>query len=784
MFDKHLEETLNHAIELAHRQNCEFITVEHLLYALLDNSDVQTVFQFYTLDCDKLKKEIHQYIQINTPSLNKDTRLSATPTLAFQRVLQRALFVTQNQTQQKVSGFDVLISILSEENSYALYLLAKHGIEQHDVLSHIESFSQSKKVHKPLIFRLEQIDEEEENIQNGKDAHFYAHKSKHKSDDALDLFTVNLNEKARRGEIDPLIGRENEMQRTIQILHRRHKNNPLYVGDAGVGKTALAEGLALKIFNKEVPKRLHEATIYSLNLSSLVAGTRYRGDFEERFKDMFDVLNKKPYAILFIDEIHTVIGTGSTNHSLDASNMLKPLLTSNQVVCIGSTTYKEFRNIFEKDHALARRFQKIDVVEPSNSEALKILQGLKSRFEDFHQSKYTPNALRSAVELSARYLHDRSLPDKAIDIIDEAGAYMNLHSAPSKKDKKNSSKTIRTKDIEKAVAQIAKIPLQQISQDELGLLNQLEQNLKMQIFGQNDAIGKIAGAIKMSRSGMSEEAKPIGSFLLTGPTGVGKTELVKQLAQLTNMTLLRFDMSEYMERHSVSRLIGAPPGYVGYDQGGLLTDSVLKTPYAVLLLDEIEKAHGDVFNLLLQIMDYGKLTDTSGRKVDFCNVILIMTSNLGSSDMNKAVIGFANDKKALEQGGSQAAKQFFMPEFRNRLDAIIPFKSLNEEMILLIVDKFIAQLQVQMEQKNISLKVSPSLRQWIARKGFDEQLGARPVQRFINEHLKKAIVNELLRKRLKKGSIVYYTVKNDKPVFTLRKPQKKPAKNLALDVQD
>ena len=750
MLDKEMEETLRSAFESAQTHRYEFVTVECLLYALLSNKSAAESLRACDVDLKKLENELLTYLDKYVSKTAAGDGAEVQPTLAFQRVLQRAVFHVQSASQGKVKGINVLISIFSEDDSYAVYLLSKYDVERYDIINYA--------AHGITKF----VDEDH----SGRCDEPAADNGVRNNAGALGSFAENLNEKALQGRVDPLIGRAPEIERTIQILCRRRKNNPLYVGEAGVGKTALAEGLALKITQGEIPDVLKDAVIYTLDLGGLLAGTRYRGDFEKRLKAVIKQLQREKHAILFIDEIHTLIGAGAASGgTMDASNLIKPLLTSGSLRCIGSTTYGEFRHVFEKDHALARRFQKIEIEEPDRREALKILKGLKPRFESFHGVRYSAAALRTAVDLSVKHLHDRALPDKAIDLMDEAGAWLRLNAAGDS----NRTKTVKVKDIERVVAKIAKIPTPQISSDEMDMIGKLQSNLKLVIFGQDEAIDKVVTAVKLSRSGLGEPEKPVGGFLFMGPTGVGKTEIARQFAEQTGMKLLRFDMSEYMERHTVSRLIGAPPGYVGFDQGGLLTDAVLKNPHATLLLDEIEKAHPDVFNLLLQIMDYGKLTDTNGRKVDFRNTILIMTTNAGAYEMSRAGIGFKTSESDRGQDGMEAVKRMFMPEFRNRLDAVVQFKPLSEESILLVVDKFVARFQVQLEQKKISLKVDDRLRKWIVDHGFDEKMGARPMQRLIDEKLKKPLLDELLFGRLKHGGAVAYTVKNNEPAFSVER---------------
>ncbi len=725
MISKELEFTLNVAFKEARDKRHEFVTVEHLLLALLDNPAAAAVLKACGADLSQLKSDLSGFVDETTPLLASGDEQETQPTLGFQRVLQRSVFQVQSSGKKEVTGANVLVAIFSEQESQAVYYLNKQNITRLDVVNYISHGI--SKVHG---------DDEEPDAPSASpnDDEAPADSS---SKSPLESFAVNLNEKARLGEIDPLIGRKQEVERTVQILCRRRKNNPLFVGEAGVGKTAIAEGLAKKIVDGEVPEVLADATIYALDLGALLAGTKYRGDFEKRLKALLKQLEKEPGAILFIDEIHTIIGAGAASGGvMDASNLIKPMLASGKLKCLGSTTYQEYRGIFEKDRALARRFQKIDVAEPSVEETVQILYGLKPKFEEHHEIKFTRQALKTAAELAARYITDRHLPDKAIDVIDEAGAKQRLL-APSKR-----KKTIGISDIESVVASIARIPPKTVSRSDKEVLKHLERNLKMTVFGQDEAIESLATAIKLSRSGLGNEQKPIGSFLFTGPTGVGKTEVTRQLAMALGIELVRFDMSEYMERHTVSRLIGAPPGYVGYDEGGLLTEAINKHPHAVLLLDEIEKAHPDVYNLLLQVMDHGSLTDTNGRKTDFRNVILVMTTNTGAQEISRPSIGFTEQDHSSD--GGEAIKRTFTPEFRNRLDAIIQFKPLSNETIAHVVDKFLMELEVQLESKGVRLEVSDGARQWLAKHGYDKTMGARPMARLIQEHIKKPLANELL----------------------------------------
>ena len=750
MLSKELEFTLNLAFKEAREKRHEFMTVEHLLLALLDNATAMEVLKSCGADADKLKKELTGFLDETTPLLPPNDNRETQPTLGFQRVLQRAVFHVQSSGKKEVTGANVLVAIFSEQESQAAYFLNKQDITRLDVVNFM-SHGISKVVG-------DQSAEETP----GEAAEPPAAEVPQKK--PLENFATDLNEMAMQGKIDPLIGRRAEVERTIQILCRRRKNNPLYVGEAGVGKTALAEGLAKLIVDGDVPEVLLSSTIYSLDLGALVAGTKYRGDFEKRLKSVLSQLRKEPGAILFIDEIHTIIGAGAASGGvMDASNLIKPMLASGELKCIGSTTYQEYRGIFEKDRALARRFQKIDVEEPTVDEAFSILKGLKSRFEEHHEVKYSSKALRAAVDLSSRYINDRFLPDKAIDVIDEAGANQRLLPPSSRK------KTIGVGDIESIVSKIARIPPKTVSSADKDSLRTLERDLKMVVYGQDEAIETMAGAIKMSRSGLGNEQKPIGSFLFAGPTGVGKTEVTRQLGLIMGIELIRFDMSEYMERHTVSRLIGAPPGYVGFDQGGLLTEAVNKHPHAVLLLDEVEKAHPDVFNLLLQVMDHGTLTDNNGRKADFRNVIIIMTTNAGASEMSRPSIGFSHQDHSTD--GMEAIKKLFAPEFRNRLDAIIQFKALDPAVITRVVDKFIYELEAQLQDKGVTLDVEDSAREWLAEHGFDAKMGARPMARIIQEHIKKPLAEELLFGRLAKGGNLVIRAEDGELVHEVREEE-------------
>ncbi len=746
MLSKELEFTLNTAFREAREKMHEYMTVEHLLLALSDNPTAAKVLRACGTDLDVLKKELKEFLEATTPLLLPGDARETQPTLGFQRVLQRAIFHVQSSGKKEVTGANVLVAIFSEQDSQAVYLLSKQNITRLDIVNYI-SHGISKVPG----------DEEREDLAPPSEEEASAEAPAKRP---LESFATNLNDQARAGKIDPLIGRDDEIERTIQILCRRRKNNPLFVGEAGVGKTAIVEGLAKKIVEGDVPQVLANSVIYSLDLGALLAGTKYRGDFEKRLKAVLADLKRQPGAVLFIDEIHTIIGAGSASGGvMDASNLIKPVLASGDLKCIGSTTYQEYRGIFEKDRALARRFQKIDVTEPSVEEAIQILEGLKSRFEDYHQVKYTRAALRSAVELSARFITDRHLPDKAIDVIDEAGASQQLLPVARRK------KSIGAKEIESIIAKIARIPAKSVSSSDRQTLKNLNRDLKMLVFGQDEAIETLSTAIKMSRSGLGNIQKPIGSFLFAGPTGVGKTEVTRQLAHVLGIELIRFDMSEYMERHTVSRLIGAPPGYVGFDQGGLLTDSVTKHPHSVLLLDEIEKAHPDVFNLLLQVMDHGTLTDNNGRKADFRNVILVMTTNAGAERLSRRSMGFADQDHASDS--TEEIKRMFSPEFRNRLDAIIQFKALDSRTIANVVDKFLLELESQLEERHVRLEVDDKARSWLAAKGYDKTMGARPMARAVQEYIKKPLAEELLFGRLAKGGNIKISVANDKLTFKI-----------------
>ncbi len=732
MLSKELEFTLNNAFKEAREKRYEFMTVEHLLLALLDNPTAAQVLRSCGGDLEALRVELVEFIDENTPLLDDSDNRETQPTLGFQRVLQRAVFHVQSSGKKEVTGANVLVAIFGEQDSHTVYLLNKQNVTRLDVVNYI-SHGISK------IADEDKSDMEDLSSEaGGEEAEAEA--------SPLDKYSTNLNLKAKEGKIDPLIGREKEIERSAQILCRRRKNNPLLVGEAGVGKTAIAEGIALKIVEGDMPDVLLESTIYSLDLGALVAGTKYRGDFEKRLKAVLGQLQKEEGAILFIDEIHTIIGAGAASGGvMDASNLIKPMLASGELKCVGSTTYQEYRGIFEKDRALSRRFQKVDVTEPSVSETVEILKGLKGNFETFHDVKYSSNALKAAAELADRYVNDRFLPDKAIDIIDEAGASRRLQT-------KQGKKTIGVKEIETIVAKIARIPEKSVSSTDMEKLRNLGRDLSMLVFGQDPAIEQLSSAIKMSRSGLGPEDRPIGSFLFAGPTGVGKTEVTKQLAKVLGIEFLRFDMSEYMERHTVSRLIGAPPGYVGYDQGGLLTDAVIQNPHCVLLLDEIEKAHPDVFNLLLQVMDHGTLTDNNGRKADFRNVILVMTTNAGAESISRPSLGFTVQDHSSD--GMEAINKFFTPEFRNRIDSIIQFAPLNKSTILNVVDKFLFELEAQLNDKNVIIDIADSAKGWLAEHGFDVKMGARPMSRVIRENIKKPLADEILFGTLSKGGKV------------------------------
>ncbi|HEY7772265.1 MAG TPA: ATP-dependent Clp protease ATP-binding subunit ClpA [Marinagarivorans sp.] len=750
MLSKELEMTLNTAFKGARSKRHEFMTVEHLLLALLDNESAAAVLRSCGANLNVLRQELLEFVDSTTPLIPEaDDQRETQPTLGFQRVLQRAVFHVQSSGKNEVTGANVLVAIFSEQESQAVYYLKQQSIARIDVVNYI-THGITK------VSGGTQSDHGADSPQEQHDEDAIAPPGEGASGDPLESYATNLNEQARSGRIDPLVGRDQEVERVVQILARRRKNNPLLVGESGVGKTAIAEGLAKKIIDGTVPDVLSKSVVYSLDLGALLAGTKYRGDFEKRFKALLAELKKREQAVLFIDEIHTIIGAGAASGGvMDASNLLKPLLTNGDLRCIGSTTFQEYRGIFDKDRALSRRFQKIDVEEPSVEDTYKILKGLKSRFEEHHKLKYTDGALRVAAELASKYINDRFMPDKAIDVIDEAGAYQQLQ-APSKR-----KKQIGVKDVEDVVAKIARIPPKTVSSSDKDLLLKLEDTLRMTVFGQSDAVDAVSSAIKLSRAGLVSGDKPVGSFLFAGPTGVGKTELCKQLASALGVELLRFDMSEYMERHTVSRLIGAPPGYVGFDQGGLLTDAVTKHPHSVVLLDEIEKAHPDVFNLLLQVMDHGRLTDNNGRAADFRNVILIMTTNAGAEASSRASIGFTLQDHTTD--AMEVIKKGFSPEFRNRLDAIIQFGGLSLDVIETVVDKFLVELQGQLDGKKITLDVSPEARKWLAENGYDAKMGARPMARIIQDQIKKPLAELVLFGKLsEKGGTVKAVVKDDK----------------------
>ncbi len=743
MLSKELETVLNDAFRTARSRRHEFITVEHLLLALLDDSAALTVLTACNVDIEALRGDLVEFIDSTTPLLgDEDDGRDTQPTLGFQRVLQRAVFHVQSSGKREVSGANILVAVFSEQESQAVYFLKSQDVSRLDVVNFI-------------THGIAKGEESEDSAGSGSDGEQDGEDAVESSEAPLDTYATNLNEEARSGQIDPLIGRLSEVERVAQILARRRKNNPLLVGESGVGKTAIAEGLAKMIVDGDVPETLQDAVVYSLDLGALLAGTKYRGDFEKRFKGLLANLKERDHAILFIDEIHTIIGAGAASGGvMDASNLLKPLLSSGKMRCIGSTTYAEYRGIFDKDKALSRRFQKIDVLEPSVEDAYKILKGLKSRFEDHHGLRYSDRALRVATEMSARYITDRYLPDKAIDVIDEAGAYQQL--LPSSRRKK----VIGAGDIESVIAKIARIPPKTVTSDDRELLQKLEPNLQMVVFGQDKAISQLVSSIKLARAGLRSGDKPIGSFLLAGPTGVGKTEVTKQLALQLGLELIRFDMSEYMERHTVSRLIGAPPGYVGFDQGGLLTDAVTKHPHSVVLLDEIEKAHPEVFNLLLQVMDHGTLTDNNGRKADFRNVIFVMTTNAGAENVSRRSIGFTQQDHSTD--ALEAINRMFTPEFRNRLDATVPFEPLGEDVILTVVDKFLTELQGQLDEKRVQLEVDEEARLWLVEKGYDRTMGARPMARVIQEHIKKPLADMVLFGALSKGGTATVSITDDR----------------------
>nr|WP_321984522.1 ATP-dependent Clp protease ATP-binding subunit ClpA [uncultured Lichenicoccus sp.] len=757
MLSRNLEQTLHRALSLAGERRHEYATLEHLLLGLVDDGDAATVLRACGVDLDKLRSDLTEFLDKDLAGLASERASEPKPTAAFQRVVQRAAIHVQSSGRDEVTGANVLVALFSERESHAVYFLQLQDMTRLDAvnfISHGIAKAPGRSSQRPATGSGNSGGSggdgpEGEREERGRPG---------KNQDGLSAYCVNLNKKALAGKIDPLIGRDQEIERTIQILCRRTKNNPLYVGDPGVGKTAIAEGLAKRIVEGDVPEVLAKSTIYALDMGALLAGTRYRGDFEERLKAVVTELENNPGGILFIDEIHTVIGAGATSGgAMDASNLLKPALAQGTLRCIGSTTYKEFRTYFEKDRALVRRFQKIDVNEPSIEDAVKILRGLKANYEKHHKVRYTEEAIRASVELAAKYIHDRKLPDKAIDVIDEVGASRML--LPEGKRRK----TVTLRDVEEIVAKIARIPPKSVSADDKETLRTLERDLKAMVFGQDRAIEALSAAIKLSRAGLRDAEKPIGNYLFSGPTGVGKTEVAKQLASTLGIELIRFDMSEYMERHSISRLIGAPPGYVGFDQGGLLTDSIDQHPHAVLLLDEIEKAHQDLYNILLQVMDHGKLTDHNGKTVDFRNVILIMTTNAGAADLTREAIGFGRDNRAGED--EEAIKRIFTPEFRNRLDAIIPFAGLTPEIVAQVVEKFVLQLEAQLADRNVTIELSSSAKEWLAERGYDRLYGARPLARVIQEHIKKPLAEELLFGRLVKGGSVKVSLRDGKLAF-------------------
>jgi ATP-dependent Clp protease ATP-binding subunit ClpA len=749
-FSRSLEQALHRALALANERHHEYATLEHLLLALVDDQDAAAVMRACSVDLDTLRRNLVDYIDAELTNLVTDGRDDSKPTAGFQRVIQRAVIHVQSSGREEVTGANVLVAMFAERESHAAYFLQEQDMTRYDAVNYI-SHGIAKRPGASESRPVRGAEEEPEQREQRSEQANEGDKDKKKKESALDAYCVNLNRKARDGRIDPLIGREAEVQRTIQILCRRQKNNPLLVGDPGVGKTAIAEGLALKIVRGEVPEVLEDATVFSLDMGTLLAGTRYRGDFEERLKQVMKEIEQHPKAIMFIDEIHTVIGAGATSGgAMDASNLLKPALASGSLRCIGSTTYKEYRQYFEKDRALVRRFQKIDVNEPSVPDTIEILKGLKPYFEEFHKLRYTNDAIKAAVELSARYIHDRKLPDKAIDVIDETGASQMLVAEAKRK------KTIGVKEIEAAVATMARIPAKTVSKDDAEVLRNLETTLKRTVYGQEKAIEALSSSIKLARAGLRDGEKPIGCYLFAGPTGVGKTEVARQLSSSLGVELVRFDMSEYMERHTVSRLIGAPPGYVGFDQGGLLTDQIDQHPHCVLLLDEIEKAHPDLFNILLQVMDHGKLTDNNGKQVDFRNVILIMTTNAGAADMAKNAYGFTRQKR--EGDDTEAINKLFAPEFRNRLDATISFGHLPKTVVARVVDKFVLQLEAQLADRNVTIELSDEAREWLVENGYDEAMGARPMARLIQQTIKTPLADEVLFGRLKNGGAVKVVV--------------------------
>ena len=756
MLSSELEYCLNEAFQQARTNRHEYMTVEHLLLAILDIPAVTEILKSCGADIEKLRRELEEFVDQSTPRLKGDTEQDVQPTLGFQRVLQRAVFHVQSSGKKEVKGENVLVAIFGEKQSHAVYALGLHDVTRLDVVNFISH-------------GLAKFGEKRQGSARGAEGEEGEGDS---AASALESYAANLNRRAAEGRIDPLIGRQAEVERTVQVLCRRRKNNPLYVGEAGVGKTALAEGLAKMIVDGQVPAVLKDCTIWALDMGSLLAGTKYRGDFEKRLKGVINELKKQPGAILFIDEIHTVIGAGAASGGvLDASNLIKPVLANGELRCIGSTTYREYRHIFEKDHALARRFQKIDVPEPSIPETIEILKGLRSRFEEHHGVRYTDQALTAAAELAARHINERQLPDKAIDVIDEAGASTRLLPLDQPRD------VVDVPQIETVVARIARIPPKSVSASDRDQLRNLERDLKLVIFGQDAAVEALASAIKMSRSGLREPEKPVGSFLFAGPTGVGKTEVTRQLAHCLGIELIRFDMSEYMERHTVSRLIGAPPGYVGFDQGGLLTEAISKNPHAVLLLDEIEKAHPEVFNLLLQVMDHGTLTDNNGRKADFRNVIIVMTTNAGAQEMSRTTIGFTNQDHSSD--GMALLSKMFAPEFRNRLDAIIQFKALPREAILRVVDKMVMELEAALERNDVTVELDPEAREWLAEKGYDPAMGARPMARVIQEHIKRPLAEQLLFGDLAGGGHVRIVMNADGTLGMKTVPNTRQLEHLA-----
>ena len=750
MLSTELEVTLNLAFKDARQKRHELMSVEHLLLSLLDNTSAVSVLGACGADIEKLRAELEEFLEATTPLIPQNENDRETqPTLGFQRVLQRSVFHVQSSGKKEVDGANVLVAIFSEQESHAVFLLNQQDVNRIDIVN----------------FIAHGVGKEGEGSETPGEGISEGEEEGEKQASALESYATNLNEQARKGLIDPLIGRSSEVERVIQTLSRRRKNNPLLVGESGVGKTAIAEGLAKLIVDGQVPDIIKESTVHALDLGALLAGTKYRGDFEKRLKSLLNELKDTPHQILFIDEIHTIIGAGAASGGvMDASNLLKPLLASGEIRCLGSTTYQEYRGIFDKDRALSRRFQKVDINEPNVEDTYKILKGLKTRFEEHHQLKYTDRALRVAAELADKYINDRFMPDKAIDVIDEAGAYQQLQ-PPSRR-----KKQISVGDVEQIVAKIARIPPKTVSSTDKSALRDLETNLKMVIFGQDPAINSLSSAIKLSRAGLKEEGKPVGSFLFSGPTGVGKTEVCRQLANIMGIDLVRFDMSEYMERHTVSRLIGAPPGYIGYDQGGQLTEAISKQPHCVLLLDEIEKAHPEVFNLLLQVFDHGTLTDNNGRKADFRNVIIVMTTNAGAQEMSRNSIGFQTQDHATD--GMEILKKMFTPEFRNRLDAIIPFASLSKDVIKTVVDKFLVEIQVQLDDKKVQLEVSDEARVWLADNGYDEKMGARPMQRLIQNRIKKDLAEDILFGKLSSGGgVVHVTVEDGDLSLVIEEPE-------------